>query len=92
MTRSEDEQLKLAAMRDVQRLQQQGHKHSMLRYSVFLGGLASMMVVPVIGGAYLGRWLDSQYQGYSTRWTVSMIVIGIAMGTYNIWHTIRNRK
>lgn len=93
MNNSEDEQLKLASTRDVERLrQEEKQKYSALRYSVLLGGLTSMMVIPVIGGAYLGRWLDSHYESYSTRWTLSMIILGIMVGTYNIWRTIQHRK
>ena len=50
-----------------------------------------MFVIPVVGGAYLGRWLDSLAGGYSVRWTVSLIVLAVAAGGYNVYWFIRNR-
>jgi ATP synthase protein I len=51
-----------------------------------------MFVVPVIAGAYLGRWIDSMIEGYSVRWTVSLIVIGIGVGVTNVYLFIRERS
>jgi ATP synthase protein I len=51
----------------------------------FYGGvLGLLLAVPIVGGAYLGRWLDSLASGYSVRWTISLIVLGIAVGGYNV--------
>ena len=32
-------------------------------------------LLPIVAGAYLGRWLDSHLQVFSVRWTVSLIVL-----------------
>jgi ATP synthase protein I len=51
-----------------------------------MGGTAGLLfVVPILLGAYLGRWIDGQFAGYSVRWTVSLIVLGIAVGAYNVY-------
>ena len=34
----------------------------------------------VDGGAYLGRWLDGLSEGYSVRWTINLIILGLALG------------
>jgi ATP synthase protein I len=50
------------------------------------GGTAGLLfVVPILLGAYAGRWLDTQLAGYSVRWTVSLILLGIAVGAYNVY-------
>jgi len=41
--------------------------------------------VPILIGAYAGRWLDTQFAGYSVRWTVSLIVLGLVVGSYNVY-------
>jgi ATP synthase protein I len=51
-----------------------------------------LFVVPIVGGAYLGRWLDSLAAGYSVRWTVSLIVLGIALGAYNAYLFMKGRQ
>ncbi|WP_454763818.1 AtpZ/AtpI family protein [Cupriavidus campinensis] len=49
------------------------------------GTIGLLFVVPLLLGAYLGRWLDTHLPGYSVRWTVSLIVLGIAVGIYNVY-------
>jgi ATP synthase protein I len=57
--------------------------------TVYVGVLGVMFVLPVIAGAYLGRWLDSLSQGYSVRWTVGMILLGVVVGAVNVYLFIR---
>jgi ATP synthase protein I len=64
-------------------------RRSLLGQTVFLGTLSAIFLVPLIAGAYLGRWLDSMAEGYSTRWTVSLIVLGVAAGVFNVYQFIR---
>ncbi len=55
----------------------------------FLGTLGLLMVLPAVGGAYLGRWLDGMMQGYSIRWTISMLFLGFVIGTTNVYLFMR---
>lgn len=64
---------------------------SLLAQTVFLGTLGLLFVVPVVGGAYLGRWLDGLAAGYSVRWTVSLILLGVMVGAVNVYLFIRER-
>ena len=50
--------------------------------TVYLGTLGLVFVLPVVAGAYLGRWLDQQLAGYSVRWTLSLLLLGVAVGAY----------
>lgn len=50
-----------------------------------LGVLGFTFVLPVVGGAYLGQWLDSLSAGYSVRWTVGFILLGLVVGGVNAW-------
>jgi ATP synthase protein I len=45
--------------------------------------------VPLIGGAYLGRWLDGLSEGYSVRWTINLIILGLALGAVNVYVFVR---
>jgi ATP synthase protein I len=80
-----------------QRLEQQARRlkkaederRSLLAQTVYVGTLGLLLALPVIGGAYLGRWLDSLAAGYSTRWTVSLIVLGVFIGAVNVYLFIR---
>lgn len=62
---------------------------TLLAQTVFLGTLALLFVLPVVGGAYLGLWLDGRIEGYSYRWTVSLLVTGVILGAINVYLYIR---
>lgn len=49
-----------------------------------------LFVIPVIAGAYLGRYLDKEHVA-NISWTITFIVIGIAVGIYNVWHFINEK-
>lgn len=64
-------------------------RSSLLAQTIYLGTLAVLFVLPVVGGAYLGLWLDGRAAGYSVRWTVSLIVLGVALGGWNVVWFVR---
>jgi ATP synthase protein I len=53
------------------------------------GTVGLLFTVPILIGAYCGRWIDAQLSGYSVRWTVSLIVLGVAVGSYNAYRFLR---
>jgi ATP synthase protein I len=57
--------------------------------TVYIGTLGLLFVLPLVGGAYLGHWLDSLVEGYSIRWTMSLIFIGLVCGAFNVYLFIR---
>lgn len=76
--------------RDVRRMEQR--KPAGLTGLLVYGGTVGLLfVVPTVLGAYLGRWIDTLVHGYSVRWTVSGIVLGIAVGAWNAYRFIRDR-
>jgi len=79
--------------RDLKRLAERQRKPATLFGMVLYGGtLGLLLAAPIIVGAYLGRWIDSLFAGYSVRWTISFIVLGIVIGTYNVVRFIRSRS
>jgi len=63
---------------------------TLMSQTVYIGTLGLVFVLPVVGGAYLGRWLDSLASGYSIRWTVSLILLGVMVGMINVYLLIRD--
>lgn len=57
--------------------------------TVYIGTLGLVFVLPIVGGAYLGRWLDSLAKGYSIRWTLSLILVGVFVGAWNVYFLLR---
>ena len=58
---------------------------TLLAQTVFLGTLTLLFVLPVVSGAYLGHWIDSQIAGYSYRWTISLLLTGVFVGGMNVY-------
>ncbi|MDF2155771.1 AtpZ/AtpI family protein [Vibrio sp. CAU 1672] len=57
--------------------------------TVYIGTLGLLFVLPTVGGAYLGLWLDSMMEGYSIRWTISLILLGVMVGAVNVYLFIK---
>ena len=57
---------------------------TLIGQTVYIGTLGLLLVLPVVGGAYLGHWLDSLVEGYSIRWTMSLILVGVFVGALNV--------
>ncbi|MEZ5354323.1 MAG: AtpZ/AtpI family protein [Bryobacteraceae bacterium] len=62
---------------------------SLIAQTRFLGGMGVVFLLPVIGGAYLGLWLDSLAPGYSVRWTAGLIFLGVVTGAVNVYFFVR---
>jgi ATP synthase protein I len=84
------EQLRKQIDRQVRRMEKaQRESATLLSQTVYIGVLGLVFVLPVVGGAYLGRWLDSLAAGYSIRWTLSMLFIGVVVGAVNVFLLVR---
>jgi ATP synthase protein I len=63
---------------------------NLLSQTIYIGTLGLVMVLPIVGGAYLGHWLDSLVAGYSTRWTLSLLFVGVILGMFNVYFLIKD--
>lgn len=85
--------LREAVQKDVDRIEKgERERRSMLGYTVFMGTIAGLFVLPVVGGAYLGRWFDGMASGYSVRWTVSLILLGVVIGAVNVYRYLEDHQ
>ncbi|MDD5227906.1 MAG: AtpZ/AtpI family protein [Methylococcales bacterium] len=62
---------------------------TLLSQTVYISTLGLVMVLPIIGGAYLGHWIDSLIAGYSMRWTLTLLLGGVVMGFFNVYFLIK---
>jgi ATP synthase protein I len=84
------DELREAVERQAKRMQKaEQERPTLIGQTVFLGTLGLLFVLPVVGGAYLGIWLDSLVSGYSTRWTISLILLGVFIGGLNVYLFVR---
>lgn len=66
-------------------LKSRREKTSLWHYAYVIGVGGWLFVIPIVAGAYLGRYLDKKTEG-GISWTITFIIIGIAIGIYNIWY------
>ncbi len=85
-----ERELRRRVERQGRRLKQAEADHAtFLAHTRFIAVLGLLFTLPVVGGAYLGAWLDSLYQGYSVTWTIGMLLLGVALGAVNVYLFIR---
>lgn len=81
-----NEELRKRIERQARRMRKaRKEKPTLIGQTIYIGTLGLLFILPVIGGAYLGQWLDDLFAGYSMRWTLSLIVVGIVIGAMNVY-------
>lgn len=84
------EELDQRVEKQVRRMERaEKERRTLLSQTAYIGVLGLLFVLPVIGGAYLGRWLDGLVEGYSMRWTLSLIFLGVVIGAVNVYFFVR---
>ncbi|AEX24741.1 AtpZ/AtpI family protein [Vibrio natriegens] len=82
--------LKKKTERQVDRMKRaERERHTLIGQTIYLGTLGLLLALPIVGGAYLGHWIDSMIEGYSVRWTISFILLGVIVGMINVYLLIR---
>jgi ATP synthase protein I len=85
-----ENKLKQRILAQTRRMRQaERDRATLLGQTVYVGTLGLLMVIPVIVGAYVGRWLDGFVEGYSIQWTISLILLGVAVGGVNAYLFLR---
>jgi ATP synthase protein I len=76
----------------IKRIKKAEHERpNLLSQTVYIGTLGLVMVLPIVAGVYLGRWLDGLVAGYSTRWTLSLLFTGVVIGMFNVYFLIKEK-
>jgi ATP synthase protein I len=86
----QQEELRRKVEQQARRMQKaERERPTLIGQTVYIGTLGLLFVLPVVGGAYLGQWLDGLVHGYSIRWTTSLILLGVMVGALNVYLFIR---
>lgn len=87
---TDKKELQQQVERQARRMKKAEHEQpTLIAQTVYVGMLGLLFVLPVIAGAYFGHWLDNQLSGYSVRWTISLIIVGVFIGGINVYLYIR---
>lgn len=83
-------ELKEQLERQVERLQEaERRRPNVLAQTAALGVLGLLLVIPIVVGAYLGRWVDERWGDGMGRWTLSFILAGVVVGAVNVYLYLR---
>ncbi len=85
----QDELRKMVEVQAQRMKQAEKDRPTLIAQTVYAGTLGILFVLPVVAGAYLGQWLDKMAEGYSTHWTLSLIIVGVFIGAVNVYLFIR---
>ena len=87
---SELDDLRQQVERQARRMKKaEEERPSLMGQTIYIGTLGLLFIIPIVGGAYLGLWLDSMQEDYSTVWTMSFFLLGIIIGALNVYLFIR---
>ncbi|VVM05738.1 ATP synthase protein I [Methylacidimicrobium tartarophylax] len=76
--------------RDVERMKKaEREKHDVLSSWLSLGTIGLLFILPVVVGAFLGRWLDQHLAGYAIHWTITGILLGVILGAISVYNHLR---
>lgn len=64
---------------------------SFWRYVGLIGVVGWSVVVPTALGVLLGLWIDRKYET-SSRWTLILLIFGLAVGCLNAWRAITREQ
>ena len=88
--RTRQKELEQRVQKQVQRMKKaEKERPTLLRQTLYLGTIGVMFVLPVVGGAYLGLWLDDRFHYYGAHWTVCLILLGLVVGAVNVYFFVR---
>lgn len=73
-------------------LKAERERSSLAAQTIYLGVLGFLLVLPIIAGAYIGKWLDDKVSYFSLHWTLTMILLGVFVGAINVYLFIRDKS
>lgn len=92
MTDGELDQLRASVKRAGERRRKaERERPTVLAQTAYLGTLGLLIALPIVAGAYLGEWLDRRLSGYSVSWTITFLILGVAVGAFNAWWLVKER-
>lgn len=55
-----------------------------------IGVLGWLVVIPTLGGALLGRWIDGMVDPGGIFFTAPLLILGLILGCYIAWNWVNN--
>ena len=85
------DELRKRTERDLKRFKRREGEGNFFRAIAVIGGVGWPIVVLGVGGALLGRWLDRALGG-GVRFTLALLLLGTALGTWSSFSSLGGRR
>jgi ATP synthase protein I len=64
-----------------------------LWFGLGMFGLVGWSVaIPTVAGVALGLWLDRRFPAQPVSWTLTFLLVGVAVGALVAWHWVRRES
>lgn len=73
-----------------QRAREQGERSAWFGLGMF-GLVGWSVAIPTLIGIAIGIWLDRRWPG-QVSWTLTLLIIGIALGCLNAWYWVKQES
>jgi ATP synthase protein I len=84
-----DDDLEATVGHKAERKHRARNERAPVLYWVGMFGLVGWAVaIPTVLGVFAGRWMDRELGGQAS-WTITMLLVGVALGCLNAWYWIR---
>lgn len=75
------------------RLKARGERNRSVWFGLGMFGLVGWSVaIPTLIGVAAGLWLDGRWPSEKASWTLTLLVIGVAVGCWNAWYWVRQES
>lgn len=88
-----DDEFEVSVRRQRERIERarEETEGSVWRYLGLLGVVGWSVALPALLGALLGAWIDARAET-GTRWTLGLLVLGLAVGCFNAWRMMTEER
>jgi len=88
-----DDEFEVRVRRQTERIEKGRREkgQSFWNYVGLIGTIGWSVVIPMVGGVLLGRYLDRR-SGGGWRWTLGLLVFGLALGCWSAWRSITREQ
>lgn len=86
-----EEMIRDVAAKQERMLRAQKEQKSYWRAISILGVIGWSVVVPALAGVAIGMWIDQRWPA-GISWTVTLLLVGLAIGCASAWFRIREDR
>ncbi len=57
-----------------------------------MGLVGWSVAIPTLLGIFIGLWLDARTEGDRISWTLTLLILGVALGCWQAWYWVKRES